>query len=40
MSGTITVEQFRIQLQGVNPAELTKADRLALLDLFQQSKPK
>ena len=36
---TTNIENFREQLQAVDPATLTKEDRLALLDLFQQSLP-
>ena len=40
MTGDTSIEQFREQLQAVNPAALTVDDRLALLNLFQQSIPK
>ena len=33
------IEQFRVQLRAVDPAALSKEDRLALLDLFRQSIP-
>lgn len=35
-----TIEQFRQLIQAVDPAALSKADRIALIDLFQQSIPK
>jgi len=35
-----SIEAFREHLAAVNPAELTRDDRLALLDLFAQTIPK
>jgi len=34
-----TIEQFRAQLAAVDPAQLTRDDRLALLALFEKTIP-
>jgi hypothetical protein len=34
-----TIEIFREHLAAVDPAELTREDRLALLDLFEKTIP-
>jgi len=38
-SADTSIEQFRIQLRAVDPAELIAADRAALIDLLRQSIP-